>query len=353
MKNRTIDLLIIAGVVLEFLSLASMWAQSGISVSLSSLIAALLNPGEAYYADSGQEAETSIIGILLSPVAFAAIPIGIATWKNRSTIIRILIVLIILLTIVKWLGVGKRKGLLDIIVIVSFCLIACKQSFILNKRLHKKLRYIFVGFIILFMVYFITSNLSRGGHDSLAEAIIDASFYDCKEVYSKYLPPVIILVLINITGYLCQGYRALALGLSYGILPTATLGSSWFTIAIARKLGYDPVPDTYMMLLEQKYNIGMSMNWHTAYLWLANDFTFIGVPIVVFIIGYFWAQSWCDSIHGRNVLSFPVMSLFCIMVFYFFANNQVFSFSFVPFVVLFMIYQIARKRRIKTNVSHL
>lgn len=353
MSSKTIDLIIIAGLVLEFMSLVSMWGQNGITVSYTSLLNSILNPGEAYYSESGEDVETSIIGLLLSPLSFASIPLGIATWKKRPAFIKYIILFIIMLSFAKWLGVGKRKGLLDTIVIISFCLLACKQSLIQDSRLHKKMKYVVMALIVLFLSYFIVSNLSRGGNDSLAEAIINASFLDCKEVYLKYLPPAVTLVFVSIASYLCQGYYALGLGLSYGILPTATLGSSWFTIAIARKLGYNPVPDTYMMLLEQKNNIGMSMNWHTAYLWLANDFTFIGVPVFVFLIGYFWAQSWCDSIHGRNVLSFPVMSLFSIMVFYFFANNQVFSFSFVPFIVLFTFYLLSRRNPSNKHVVNI
>lgn len=344
LKSNTIDLIIIIGLILEFLSLVSMWAQSGISVSYESLVSALLNPGEAYYSDSGEEVETSIVGILLSPIAFAALPLGICTWKKRPQYIKVVIVLIITITIVKWLGVGKRKGLLDVLLIITFCVIAYKTALIENKKLHRRLLYVILGLIVAFVFYFVFSNLSRNGQDSLAEALVASGFFNVKKFYVNYLPPVITLILLSVTSYLCQGYRALALGLSQGILPIAPLGSSWFTIAIARKLGYDPVPDTYMMLLEKKYDIGMSMNWHTIYLWLANDFTFWGVPLIVYFIGYFWAQSWCDSVHGKNVLAFPVMSLFSIMVFYFFANNQVFSFSFVPFVVLFAFYQITKKR---------
>lgn len=342
MRTEIINIIIIAGVVLEFLSLVSMWSQSGISISIDSLLESITNPGAAYYSDSNEEAETSIMGILLSPISFAAIPLAIATWRDRPRLIKMLIVLLVFITIAKWLGVGKRKGLLDIIAIVAFCEFACHPKLIENKVLHKKMVYVLIGFLVVFIAYFISSNLSRHGKDNLADAIISSSFYDCKDVYLEFLPPVFTLILMNVSDYLCQGYRALSLGLFYGILPLAPLGSSWFTIAIAKKIGYDPLPDTYMMLLEKDYDIGMTLNWHTAYLWFANDFTFIGVPFIVYFIGYFWAQSWCDSINGRNIVAFPVMCLFTIMVLYFFANNQVFSFSFFPFIVLFGFYMLTR-----------
>ena len=145
-----------------------------------------------------------------------------------------------------------------------------------------------------------------------------------------------------ICSYLTQGYYALSKGLELGILPISFLGSSWFTISIAKKFSYDPTETTYMYMLQSE-GIDMSINWHSIYLWLANDFTFIGVPIIIFLIGYFFAQSWMDAIKGSNILSYPVLALFSTMIFYFFANNQVFSFSFIPFVFWFSAYQISRK----------
>jgi len=112
-------------------------------------------------------------------------------------------------------------------------------------------------------------------------------------------------------------------------------------MVIASKFGYNPMPNTYLSLLEN-YGIDSHVNWHTIYVWLANDFTFIGVPIIIYLIGLMFARTWCDSVKGDNDTAIPLFTLFLVMVFYFFANNQVLSFSFMPFVVWWLLYRLSR-----------
>ena len=151
----------------------------------------------------------------------------------------------------------------------------------------------------------------------------------------------LLVSLSSIMSYLCQGYYALSLALEMGILPIAIGGSSWFTIMLASRFGEDPTTHTYMYALESM-GIDMSMNWHTAYVWLANDFTFIGVPIFLFLVGRYFAIVWQDCINRRNDFAFIVMPMFVLMVFYLFANNQVFSSMFITFVIWFIIYLLSR-----------
>ena len=198
----------------------------------------------------------------------------------------------------------------------------------------------------IFIFYFIFSNLARynlGLHEM-------ASFnykFETRPFYTDHCPTWLLVSLYNIDSYLCQGYYALSLGLSIGIISPTIMGMSWFTMVIANKFGYDPMPGTYMTLLEP-YGIDSKMNWHTIYLWLANDFTFIGVPFVIFFIGYFFAKTWCDCISKKNDYAIPLFSLFLIMVFYFYANNQVLSFSLIAFVFWFLVYMSSKQNRSKT-----
>ena len=92
--------------------------------------------------------------------------------------------------------------------------------------------------------------------------------------------------------------------------------------------------------------IDPSINWHTIYVWLANDVTFIGVPLIIFLIGYFFSKTWADCVYGNNDAAVSLFALFLIMTFYFYANNQVISFSFMPFVVCFAIYVFSRIKKV-------
>lgn len=328
--------LIIFGFVLTCVSLAGRWASHGISLSVDSLINSLVNPGEAYYSESNEEVQTNILMMILSPIEWAMIPFGFYAWSKVSKFYKYLIILAILINIISGLGIGLRKGVFDVMLVVFSCWAAANCQLFKNKTFLRKFKIGIIIFVIGFLLYFIYSNLSRGGHSSFSD-LANISGRDLKTSYIDVLGYPFTVALGFITGYLCQGYFALSKGLSMGILSPAIMGSSWFLIAIAKKFGYDPTPFTYTKILEEQ-GIDMSINWHTLYLWLANDFTFIGVPFIMLIIGYFFAKSWCDCLIKKNPLAYPLMALFVIMVFYAFANNQVFSFSFIPFLFWFLFY---------------
>lgn len=337
-----IKIVILAGFLLYIYNLYTIWALHGLEVSAKTLVNALINPGEAYYSESTQDIDTSLLGLCFSPVKWAAIPFGIFYWKRASNFYRSFVVLMVLMEIITWLGIGTRKGLIDICLIFFFCLIALQPSLIQEKKSKRLIMITILSLGIAFLIYFIFSNMSRSGNDDFSE-LAEMSSGQFRVFYDN-LPLGLTVALSFIVRYLCQGYYALSVGLKLGIIPLAPMGMSWFTIAIANKFGYDPLPNTYMAQLEC-FNIDMTVNWHSIYLWLANDFSFIGVPIIIYLIGYFLAQTWCDSVAKKNIYAFPIMTLFVIMTFYFFANNQVLSFSFLPFVICFTAYKLSTKIR--------
>ena len=75
------------------------------------------------------------------------------------------------------------------------------------------------------------------------------------------------------------------------------------------------------------------------YVWLANDVSFIGVPIVLFGLFYLMAQSWRDYLDHNDPFAFvfiTIMGFFCL---YISANNTVFTHSetlFAFWITLFL-----------------
>ena len=332
---------IILGFILNCFNLGSMWQSHGLSVSIDTFMKALLDPGQAYISSSDAEITSNMLLLLMSPIQWSALPFGIFYWDKANKFYKSITLLTLFVILCSWLGIGVRKGLFDVILVVSVCALAINPSYLLDAKKNKRVKISLLVFSCLFVSYFLFSNLSRYGESDFS-ALIYLNNGTYREVYLEYLPTVFVVVISMIASYLTQGYYALAKGLEMGIMPVSFMGSSWFTIAIAKKFSFDPTPNTYMALLEPQ-GIQMTVNWHSIYLWLANDFTFLGVPIVIYFIGYFFAQSWCDSLHRKNILALPVLALFSVMVFYFFANNQVISFSFIPFVVCFSAYILSRK----------
>ena len=322
--------------------MSRLWAGRGLALTISSIIYALSNSGDVYHnaIEITQVAQFSLFWLLLEPIRWAAIPLGICNWRRIGKGLRMIVILTVIIEVLAWLGIGTRKGLFDVIVMIFFFSIANSPQWITDKSKRRKLVIIGVVALFAFLFYFIVSNMSRGGFE-IEEVNSITLHQTIRPYYENHLPYWLVYSLTQIQSYLCQGYYALSKGLEMGIKPITLGGSGWFTIMLMRKVGYDPEPGIYMVALEQ-FGIDRHVNWHTIYLWLANDLTFIGVPFFIFIVGYLFAVSWRDVLYGKNQTAIPFFALMLIMVFYFYANNQVMSFSFMPFVFWTIIYLVTR-----------
>ena len=340
-KMSTVQLFIIFGFILNIMRLVELWSRRGLSISLSTIALAIINPGEVYYSESMEAVSSGLLSTILSPITWAVLPIGLYKWKDISLFYKVLVVLVILVQVITWLGMGTRKGLMDLIIIIAFFSFLNYSNKYGGSKISKRNVLWIIVSIITFISYFVISNLSRYGLTASEINQFDIN-HTIRPFYSN-TPHWLLVSLININGYLCQGYYSLSIALTEGILFPTFLGMSWFTMVIASKFGYNPMPDTYLALLEQ-YGIDSHTNWHTIYVWLANDFTFIGVPFIIFIVGLMFARTWCECVKGDNEVAVPLFALFLIMVFYFFANNQVLSFSFMPFVTWWLFYRVTRTR---------
>ena len=341
--------LLTLGLILNIEYLFRKWATHGLSVSFSTLIYALVNPGDAYSSEATLAVNTNIVtGLILTPFRWAVIPMGIYYWSKLKTFWKSIIICTFIVYMITWLGVGTRKGLLDLIIVSYFSAVAANTTILLKPESKKRLRIIIGICSALFIFFFIYSNASRAGLSSLndLDEMLDREH---RNFYVEYCSPNILSALSEITSYLCQGYNSLSISMSeIGIIPPTIGGSSMSTwLYFERFLGYNPMPDTYMAILESNYGIDMYEYWHSIYLWLANDVTFIFVPFVIFFIGFYFARAWKDALYGMNPWAYPVLGYMIIMVFYFFANNQVISFSLEPFVGCTLIYEYSRlKHRI-------
>jgi hypothetical protein len=79
---------------------------------------------------------------------------------------------------------------------------------------------------------------------------------------------------------------------------------------------------SYPARLEAVHGWGMYELWDSAYVWIASDVGFVGVLIVLFLIGRWLCLSWRDAITVRDPRAAVVFSFLVIGMFYLPANNQ-------------------------------
>lgn len=342
-SSRSIKILLITGLIAVYRNLVNNWADHGLNLTLSNLINSISNPGEAYlsFQDIGYNSSFFDI-IFLSFFRIIAIPLGICKWDKLNKLFKFIVIITIMLQIINYLGIGVRKGLLDIMLYVFFILTAKNIRIITDPKIYRKVKIISATVIFLFLFYFVFSIASRYGH-TLKE-IQNLTGTEPRQFYVDNFPGWVVFAFQSITSYLCQGYYALAEALQMGVRKIVMFSDNWVSVYYCQKfLGYNPMVNTYMADLEI-LGIDMRVNWHSMYLWVANQFSFIGVPFVIFGIGYFFAQTWNDAIHGKNTLSYIVFTFFIVMVFYMFANNQVLSDSATSFWLWLIIYLVNKKK---------
>ena len=302
---------------------------------VESLRSALIDSGQAYSARNSQVNLTLYaINSLLSPIAFCALALGAYFWNKLSKKYKFILIVLVVLELSKWLAIGVRKGAMDLIITLSAGYLAGHYELLDSPR--KVLRIIAtIGCAIaLFIAYFVISNLSRYSQTSLLEAVIN---YTPTGIYAK-LPIWLLFPIYSISGYLCQGYYALAKALEIGFTQPNLLATNFFTINIAERFGINPLENSYMSILQSQFGIDPLSNWHSIYVWLANGFTFAGVPIFIYATGYLLGDSWLLSIQRRSLRAVPMFVILAQMIFYFFANNQIFSFAFPTIMILTLLY---------------
>lgn len=284
---------------------------------------------------------STYLNIFFSPLLYITIARSLFEFNHLKGIWKYLGWCIIAWEILIPLGTGVRKSILDTGLMIFFLLIARSPSIIFDQKAIKKYTGLALIGVILFLSYFIYSNISRYNINDIGVLVSENSiFNNVKQGYSS-CNPVLLAVICSVESYLCQGYYALGIALCWDFTYSGGVGSSWFGINVMRRLGIEILPYTYVGQL-QTVGIDPLINWHSMYTWLASDFTFWGVPLFMYFVGNFLSVSWLDTVNKRTVYAAPMFVLFAIMTFYAFANNQVFSLSFIAFVIIFYLWLFNR-----------
>lgn len=284
----------------------------------------------------GNESILQKLNTIFSPIIYSFFSYSILYFSKFSTPIKVGIITTFFLECLSWVCIGTNKGITDIALFLLFMGLALNPKM---YRLNFKKIFVSIITICLILSFFINSMLSRFGISENSNLIDKIDFnvlgnpLKTTGIYQE-MNIGIKFALMQITSYLCQGYYTIALALKEPFTWSYGFGNSWIGLRMWEKLTNNSlVPMTYMGSLERTHDINPNVAWYSIYTWLASDFTFWGVPVIMFLIGYALGTSWLDTIYKRTIYSSVVLCLFAQMIFYFFANNQILSFAFVPFIV--------------------
>lgn len=159
------------------------------------------------------------------------------------------------------------------------------------------------------------------------------------------VPPIIMKFWISFSSYFTQGYYGLSQAMTLPWTPMYGLGSSMFVVDFVSEHVYDIDQFTYQMKVEKAYGWNSNIQWNSMYTWLANDVSFYGVVIVLFLIGMLFGAMFKDAISTENPFAKMSVFYFILMMLFIPCNNQIaqrpdtmFSFALIVFCWLISKY---------------
>lgn len=147
----------------------------------------------------------------------------------------------------------------------------------------------------------------------------------------------------KVTVYLVNGYVGMSISLGEKFESSYGVGHSVFLQRVAdTHFGIKVYPRTFQHKITDRWD--KDVYWHTAYSYLANDITFWGVTIVMFLLGSVLAMVFLSALMENCFVASLLLPLFGILILYLPANNQIFSFleTMSSFWLLILLFFVSR-----------
>ena len=335
-----------------------------------SILEALQDPGAAYasrvksIADGEVSTRFSMVRGAMAPLLQLFLPLGIVYWKTLSRKVKMLWLIGVFGIVVQAAMSGTAVGIFDLVLSIPWLFwlaskLARKKP---NLSAHSQLkapirrpssikRWALIGMAGVVLAagihYFSYTRQARYGLEG--NEYLSWTVNWSKEMYGIQLPNSVEYPTYMLIAYWTNGYEGLSQCMELPFEWCYGVGHSAVLMRFSGMLMTDPNffwDRCYPARLEAENGYSATGRWHSIYAWLASDLTFPGALLAVGLLAALMAQSWRDSIGGRNpfAIAFFVQTL---MIFYYVpANNGRLSFSeeMVAFWVLFALWRLSRGR---------
>ena len=297
----------------------------------------------------------SAFNYLWSFFEFNTILLGILYFKKFGWGTKTLILFVCSEIIIFYISVGTNIGVFRIIlaIILFYILnILGGQRKKTRKKRNTKIKILLVVFtaLIIVLVYFVKTMKSRGGilywNDSSYN--IGQIGLDRDSILFRILPEFLYIPMISVSSYLTQGLYGFALCLNIPWTPMFGLGSSLQFVDLLKKYFIDLTPYTYQFKMEQ-YGWDSRMYWASSYSWFANDVGLAGVVVIMFILGYFMALAYRDSLTTNNPFARIMVYYFAIIFLFLPCNNQIFQsiYTLCSFFTAFLCWMCSTRYKVR------
>ncbi|PLR85057.1 hypothetical protein CVD25_00420 [Bacillus canaveralius] len=248
---------------------------------------------------------------------------------------------------------GTQKNIADLfIILLSVKYIKFIRE---NKKFAftKKTTFIIAGIIIL--AFFVNVLLGRAAMMNFSRNLYITSHYHLNFDHwmINWLPFDIGLAISLAIFYFSHGFYGLSLTLQQPFVWTYGLASiPNLAVVVTRIIGESSVIDglTYPERVESATGYSAWSIWHTAFPWLASDYTFIGAVLILSVSAYIYGKTWREIVFEGKWQSVLLFTILNIQWLYMVANNQLFtarSTTMMFMVTLFLWIMRNKKIQIK------
>ena len=264
------------------------------------------------------------IVVALSPFYWAYIPLSLYFWGRLKKFKKIGSLFIYFLHLAQFIVTGVNVGVFFFIIQLGTIYVIKKSGSAEAKEMRRRL---FSRIAIIIMVVMVFVVLAGYFNMTMSSRIGDniRSDIDQSSVFWILTPAPLRNLVCYFTSYMTHAYNAVIFSFTVPWDCTFGLGHSFYLLD-----EFDPQktwlwPRTYNMKLDQIYQWNYYANWHTPYVWFANDVSHFGVPVVLFFLFRYFGKAWRRFKESGNIVSFLIFMLYVEFISFISANNIIFQ----------------------------
>lgn len=306
-------------------------------------------------------AVVSLINYVWAFLRYPVLLFSMIYFKKLPLVGKIVMIMYLITMVLYYLSIGTTIDILTVFLWIELPVLLRAFTAGHEHRLDKKqiirlLAGLLAG-IVFIACYFGWMMLSRGGINNydqpeynvggvhLSEGTVskdpDNGDGSTSSSISQYVPPIVMKVWISATSYLTQGYYGMSQALTLPWVPMYGVGNSMFCVDFISDNICDVDQYTYQVRMEPM-GWDSDIQWHSMYTWLANDVSFFGVILVMFVIGLLFGAMFRDAITTANPFAKISVFYFILMMLFIPCNNQIAQkadtlFSFILVVACWLI----------------
>ena len=228
-----------------------------------------------------------------------------------------------------------------------YFVLSYKSKYSKNRKIKRKNRVLKIAVLIVCVLFvYLFSSVQESRYEHMEKKLEFNEGTLGRFIEEERDIPVVGTVLRAVDMYIVNGYCGMAYGLE--LPPKFTYGIG-FSRDLARQVNqtfdFDVSGFTYPQRIEDEFGWLNGRYWPSAFTWFASDWTFYGIPILMFLFGVFLCNVWYSALYENSIVAVALSSWLWVGIIFLPANNQLFqSFSsFMTTIGLMILYLIRKK----------